>query len=106
MKKILTLLVLASFNLKAHDEPKLILEYQYKNSTNLIYVEKLKADSSFNNLFEFKFIPNAKEGNITIIRHRETGKELGIIYGVPTKEFISMIYKTYFTDELIKDMTR
>ena len=56
MKKILTLCVLASFNLSAHDEPKLILEYQYVNSKSINHLIKLKSDSSFCCLFEIKFI--------------------------------------------------
>ena len=36
MKKIITLLALTSLNLSAHDEPKLILEYQYVNSKKMI----------------------------------------------------------------------
>jgi hypothetical protein len=107
MKKILTLCVLAALNLSAkHDEPKLILEYQYSNTKFLDQVKKLKIDSSFCCIFKVKFIKNKGNENITVIKHRKTGKELGIIYGTPTKEFISMVYETYFTDELVKDMIR
>ena len=104
MKKILTLYVLTSLNLSAHDEPKLILEYQYINSKSINHLIKLKSDSSFCCLFEIKFIQGNED--IAIIKHRETGKELGTIYGTPTKEFISMIYKTQLTDELVKDRIR
>ena len=104
MKKIITLLALTSLNLSAHDEPKLILEYQYVNSKNLIHVEKLKSDSSFCCVFEIKFIKGKGTESITVIKHRKTGKELGTIYGTLTKEFIAMVYKMYLTDELIKDI--
>ena len=95
MKKILTLYVLTSLNLSAHDEPKLILEYQYINSKSINHLIKLKSDSSFCCLFEIKFIQGNGTENVAIIKHRETGKELGTIYGTPTKEFISMIYTYY-----------
>ena len=106
MKKIITLLALTSLNLSAHDEPKLILEYQYTSSKNLIHMERLKSDSSFCCMFEIKFVPCTGDDNVTIIKHKETGKALGTLYGTPTKEFVSMIYKTYLTDDLIKDRIR
>ena len=106
MKKILILLALTSLNLSAHDEPKLILEHQYVNSKNLTYVAKLKSDSSFCCVFEIKFVKSKGTENITVIKHRKTGKELGTIYGTLTKEFIAMVCKMYLTDELIKDVIR
>jgi hypothetical protein len=106
MKKIITLLILTSLNLSAHDEPKLVLEHQYVNHKSINYLIELKSDSTFCCLFEIKFVKSKGVENITIIKHKETGVELGTIYGTPTKEFISMIYKTCLTDELVKDRIR
>ena len=86
-------------------QPKITLECVY--STEHTHFDQLMQDKDLCCTFELKTTcSDTVNESFIIVRHTETGVQLGIIYGVPTKAFILHVYKDYLTDYLDKGMVQ
>ena len=109
MKKIILLisvfLSLSSYAEKSKSDAPLILEYNYVDKTKIKSLTDLENDKEFCCYFEVvnKHNTELKEDVIRII-DKKSGICLGVMFGVPNKNFILEVYKEQLTPENVKDL--
>jgi hypothetical protein len=109
MKRILFLLSLLPTLLfaggldpvKPVSEPALVLEL---GSFSGKLLDDLSADADLCCVYEF-CQSDSLESGVTLVRHKQTGFVLGVIYGVPNKSFLRMLSEQ-FTPAYIADVIR
>lgn len=110
MKKIfLTIamfLTLSSFAETPKTEAPLILEYNYVDTAKQVSLVDLETDKEFCCYFDVVNVYNKTftEDTIRVI-DKKTGTCLGVIFGVPNKEFIMEVYINQLQPESVKDIT-
>lgn len=107
MKKILiTVLTFLSLHTFASNDVSLILEYNYAKEESQISLKHLETDNEFCCYFDIVKTADTKlKEDIIKVIDKKTGVCLGIIYGVPDKNFLMHVYSDYLTPEKVEDIT-
>lgn len=106
MKKILITIGLylsTSYNTKA-DAP-LILEYNYTSENSKQSLAHLETDAEFCCYFDISTKQvDSLEDNLIKVIDRKSGICLGVLYGVPNKEFLMRLYAKELSPESVNDI--
>jgi hypothetical protein len=105
MKRILiTIALFLSINNTKADAP-LILEYNYTSENTKQSLAHLEADTEFCCYFEIATKQvDSLEGNLIKVIDKKSGTCLGVLYGVPNKEFLMKLYAKELSPESVEDI--
>jgi hypothetical protein len=105
MKRILITIALYLAITKVEANAPLMLEYNYTSQSTKQSLVHLETDAEFCCYFDIstKQVDNLESDMIKVI-DRKSGICLGVLYGVPNKEFLMKLYAKELSPESVNDI--